>query len=159
VSTPATLESRLDRLERAERRTQTILLAIGVLLLFVGFVMPFLRQEVAAETFAVKSGGTVRATLRASADGIPALTLYDDSGHVRANLSMRADGSPDLVFSDAGGSVRAALRLTTNGVPTLYFADQAGTVRAVLGLPADGLPSLVLLGDSGRVRYMTPSGR
>lgn len=153
------LEARLAQLERAERRTQATLLAVAVLTLFVGFVLPFLRREIAAETFVVRTDGVVRAALAASPQGTPALSLYDADGAVRANLSMRADGSPDLVFNDAAGAVRAALRVTPDGVPTLYFADAGGAIRAVMGLPADGLPSLVLLGDSGRVRYMTPSGR
>lgn len=149
-------ERRIAALEASLRRHQAVLAAVAILLLFTGFVMPFLRQEIAAETFVVKTGGTVRATLTAARDGTPALSMFDDTGVLRANLSMRADGSPDLVFSDARGDVRAALRVTHEGVPTLYFADADGAVRAVMGLPSDGLPSLVLLGDSGRVRYMTP---
>ena len=147
---------RLQQLERAARRNQAVIFALFVLLVFVGFVLPLLRQEIKAERFVLESAGVVRASLATTPDGTPALSLYDAQGMLRMNLSMRGDGSPDVVLNDRDGTVRAALRLSGDGVPRMFFADASGSLKAVMGVPNDGLPSLVLLGDQGQVQYMTP---
>jgi hypothetical protein len=159
VTDPASrdaLANQLQRLERAGRRNQVVVFALAVLLIFVAFVLPMLRQEIAAERFVLKSAGVVRGSLAATSDGTPALSLYDAQGMLRMNLSMRADGSPDVVLNDSDGTVRAALRLSGDGVPSLFFVDASGDLKAVMGVPNDGLPALVLLGDQGQVQYMTP---
>lgn len=153
---PAGLTERLERLERSDRRMQAAVFGLTVLLVFVGFLLPLLRQDVAAKTFVLRSGGHTQALLTVTPSGAPALSFFDQQDNVRADLSLREDGSPGLVLLDEHGRVRGMFRLTPEGVPHIVFTDPEGRPRAAMGLPTDGLPALVLLGDSGRVRYMTP---
>ena len=151
------LADRIARLERSARRTQAAVLVLAVLAVFVGLLLPLMRNEVGAETFVLRAGGVTRALLTTTAEtGAPALSFFDANGAVRADLSLRADGSPGLVLLDERGRVRGMFRLTNEGVPNILFTDPDGHPKAAMGLPTDGIPALVLLGDSGRVRYMTP---
>lgn len=149
-------DDRLTRLETANRRLRLWVAVLTVAVVLMELVVPLTRKTVTATAFQLAAGGRTRASLAASADGTPALTLYDARGEARLNVGMRADGSPDITLTDADGHIRVALRISEARVPTLFLTDGGGQVRVAMGVPNDGLPTLVLLGDGERVRYMTP---
>ncbi len=134
-TTDAALATRVTRLEEALRRAYWTIAALAVLVVFVGLILPMLRQEVAAERFVLTVAGAKRADLAASEDGLPTLSLYDSNERVRLAMLVNEDG-----------------------VPLLFFADHMGDVRAVFGLPSDGIPAVVLRGAADSVHYMTPYG-
>jgi hypothetical protein len=78
--------------------------------------------------------GNQVAELSSAANGEVSLTLYDrKSGLARAGLGLSADGVPALVLFDQNGKDRAELHLNAAGKPGLALADESG--KSVSGLP------------------------
>lgn len=80
------------------------------------------------------AGGNQVAGLSASANGEINLTLYDNkSGLARVGLGLSADGAPALALFDQNGKDRAELHVDKNGKPGLALADESG--KSIAGMP------------------------
>jgi hypothetical protein len=72
--------------------------------------------------------------LSSSGNGEVNLTLYDaKSGLARAGLGLSADGVPALALFDQNGKDRAELHLDASGKPGLALADENG--KSIAGMP------------------------
>ena len=81
--------------------------------------------------------GDQLASLSSSANGEVNLTLYDGkSGLARAGLGLSAEGIPALVLFDQSGKDRAELHLSASGKPGLALADENG--KPIYGPPTQG---------------------
>jgi hypothetical protein len=79
--------------------------------------------------------GDQLASFSSLANGEINLTLYDHkSGLARAGLGLSADGVPALVLFDQNGKDRAELHLSASGKPGLALADENG--KPVYGPPS-----------------------
>ncbi len=84
--------------------------------------------------------GNQVAGLSTSANGEISLTLYDHkSGLARAGLGLSAEGVPALVLFDQNGKDRAELHLNSKGKPGLALADENG--KSTAGLPMESSPA------------------
>jgi len=84
--------------------------------------------------------GNEVAALSSSANGEVNLTLYDSkSGLARAGLGLSAEGVPALVLFDQNGKDRAELHVTTKGKAGLALADENG--KSIAGLPMESSPA------------------
>jgi len=84
--------------------------------------------------------GNQEASFSSLANGEVNVTLYDrKSGFARAGLGLSADGVPALVLFDQNGKDRAELHLSTAGKPGLALADESG--KSVAGLPLTPSPA------------------
>ena len=59
--------------------------------------------------------GLAREGLGLSADGVPALALFDQNGRDRAELHLNASGKPGLALADANGKSIAGLPMESSG--------------------------------------------
>jgi hypothetical protein len=81
--------------------------------------------------------GNQVAGLTASPSGEVNLTLYGGkTGLARAGLGLSADGNPALALFDQSGKDRAELHLDKSGNPGLALADENG--KTIAGLPEQG---------------------
>ena len=170
----ATLEERMERLERENRRLKVGMLAVVAVV--AGLVCIAATEPVAkvvrAERFeVVDAEGRVRAGLGLPAppaaanlprapyavdalavlDGSPGLTLRDEKGKTRAGLMVSDDGSPSLMLLDETGKARAMLVVDHDGVG-IALGGERGKQRALLGVSSDSGPVLQLRDDKGWVR-------
>jgi len=84
--------------------------------------------------------GNEVAALSSSANGEVNLTLYDaKSGLARVGLGLSAEGAPALVLFDQSGKDRAELHVSPKGKPGLALADENG--KSVAGLPMESSPA------------------
>ena len=167
-----TTEERLERVERelveakaqatrAKRRTQWLLVALGLALgawAFAGTFGPNTAgaqggaaavNEVRARSFVlIDEKDEVRARLSIF-DGGPMLAMSDEKGHLRAILGILKDG-PKLNLFDEKAVTRAVLAVVPDG-SGLVLHDDKGKPRAMLGVAAAG-PELALLDAAGEVR-------
>jgi hypothetical protein len=80
------------------------------------------------------AGGNQVAGFSAAANGEVNLTLYDSkSGLARVGLGLSADGTPALALFDQNGKDRAELHVDKTGKPGLALADENG--KSIAGLP------------------------
>lgn len=80
------------------------------------------------------------ATLAVSANDEARLTLYDPaSGRARAGLGVTADGQPALVLFDQNGKDRVEVHVGPKGRPGIALADENG--KTIAGLPAEAAPA------------------
>ena len=170
-----TIEDRLTRLERRNRRLTLALVLIGVvaaLIVTTGMDRAdAVPEKVTARRFElVDENGKVQAVLGVANDSpflnlsdkngklrvglgvtmgmVPSLSLFDDNGNPRAGLMVIKDSSI-LNLSDANGHVRANLGTTKNGGNVLLM-DENGKVRASLAGGTN--PAVQLSDENGRVR-------
>ncbi len=173
---PDAMTQRLDRLERENRRFKRAgaALLVGLAAVFVmGQALPAkVAKVVEAQVFSVRDmSGTVRATLGASPDGTPYLTLFDKNVKMRAVLQLKEDQSPFFSLLAPDGKAIAQMRLEQDGSGTVQlfdgkqegsivviatpkspgvgFANREGKVRVSLGV-TDGFSLLDLSGSDGK---------
>jgi hypothetical protein len=80
------------------------------------------------------------ATLAVSANDEARLTLYDPtSGRARAGLGVTADGQPALVMFDQNGKDRVEIHVGPKGHPGIALADENG--KSIAGLPEQAAPA------------------
>jgi hypothetical protein len=150
---------RLARLERAQRRTGSVVVILCLLVtLALAWQFLPLRGTIEARRLVVRGlGGTARAEISEWADGSIALRLNDRDGKARGLWRLKSDGSQLFYLSDSIGHRRAEVALDPDGAPTLSLADDAGRTRAVLKPPgASGGPGLALRDGAGRTLFVAP---
>jgi hypothetical protein len=129
------LMSRLDRLERENRRIKrvggSLLAAIG-LVGIVGFAAPKVCDTVWAERFVLKdSRGNQRMVLNAYSTKTPAITFNDASGKGVAALQIEQSGEMSLkVFKKAGQS-EASFSFTPDNLNSIKAASNADADRSI----------------------------
>jgi hypothetical protein len=80
------------------------------------------------------SNGRQLASLSASADNQPSLTLYDpNTGRASVGLGVAEAGQPALVLFDQDGRDRLELHVNKDGNPGIALANAEG--KTVAGLP------------------------
>ena len=141
-----TLEERIDRLERANRRIKWWGIAGFVALISVGF-LALVALGLASEPFVPLNQEVVRAR---------AVHIEDEMGIVRATLAVTPKG-PSLKFFNAEGQSRTVLGLISD-LPVLNLYDVEGTVRASLMVSPDG-PALGFLDSEGSTRSLLSLGQ
>ena len=130
----AELGTRLDRLERSNRRLRAVIVGLAVILGFTTVVTLW----------------PARAEAQGRAVTAQAFLLVDDAGQVRADLSI-VDGSPRLAMWQPG--VREpVVRLATdeNGLSHLVMwrpGAQEAAVALRINNPAEGFGTLLNMGD------------
>ena len=150
-----TIEERLTRLERKNRRLTLALASVGMaamLAVAMGQGAPaVVPQEITAHKFTLVDGnGKTRADLIMLKDG-PSLSLYDENGKTRAELVALKDGS-GLSLYDKNDKKRAELVALKDG-SGLSLYDKNDKKRARLRLDEDR-PSLNLSDENGKPRAM-----
>jgi hypothetical protein len=122
------LEQRVERLERQNRRFRWFLLTLPVLALVLGAEVQkavWKGKTVVAEEFILADAdGKTRALLNLQKDG-PHFFLLDNDGKVRVNLAADSEGNcPALFLINAEGKSLATLRRLQDGSPVLaLFAN------------------------------------
>lgn len=110
-------------------------------------------RTVEAEEFRLEDKeGRLRASLRMTPEGSPALTLHDEEGSARLVMGIGSEGSPSVEIFDRGGKVRASLGLDPAGSSRLLLSDRDGRPRASLALGTSGMPILGFVDENGRCR-------
>lgn len=134
------LEGRLERLERANRRLARLLLvfaavAVAPWLAAATGKSPGAKLEV-SELVLRDAGGARRGGLVVDAAGAARLVLADAAGRDRVSVATTAEGRASLAFTDERGNPRA--RFQTAGDSSLNFYDRNGKLRAALGVTEYG---------------------
>jgi len=127
------IEERLERLERKNRRLTGLLAGLGAaaaLWVVLGAApgtapapLPYMESVAAKKFLVVDAQGKLRATLCIAEKG-PGLWLYDETGAYRAGLGLNEQGA-GLTLIDAKGKNRATMCLAEKG-PELTLYDENG---------------------------------
>jgi hypothetical protein len=154
----ATLEQRMERLERANRRLKLGMLALAAVMVgFVCIAATTSQKVVRAQGFEITdSHGTYRGSLAVDADGAPRLFLHNKGATGGVGLGINADGSPGLALFGKQKDVRVALTVLAHGGPALVFRDENHGHRVLLSADTDEGPSLVFRGKDGKVLWKAP---
>lgn len=140
----AEIASRLEKLERDNKRLKAVVLAAAVVAAALSAIYatrPLPRVVRAREFEVVDNSGDVRARLSGDWNE-PTVGLFDTHGRARAMMSVLPNGSPAIVLSDAQSNPRAVIGVNPGGAPgiTLYDAQGNGKTRATMGVNPDGSP-------------------
>jgi hypothetical protein len=146
-----TIEERLNRLERKNRRLTLAMLLTGVaaaLVVTLGMAKTeVVPDEVKAHSFKLlDDNGNTRAALDVTKDGV-GLALLGGKGNTQAALSV-ANEEAMLVLSDTNDKPRIAMAMSKDG-PMLQLGDESGKTRALLAMQGDS-PGLALLNKNGK---------
>lgn len=125
--TDFTVEQRVTRLERQNRRLK--LGMVAVMAVVAGLVCLAATEPAAklvrAERFqVVDAQGVVRADLGVVAGAGTGLTLYDPNGGERAGLGVNSNGGTGLRLIDKAGRSRIGLAVDHSGNPKIAFLDE-----------------------------------
>ena len=128
TSKSATLEQRIERVERENRRLKiaalTALLGLGGAFSLGAAANP--PQKLEAETIVLRDAqGKSRIVLGVDEEG-PGIAFLDTKGKLRLNLGLAKEG-PALDLLDAAEHPRATLLLTEDQGPILHFVDKKGS--------------------------------
>ncbi len=153
--TMQTLERRLDRVERENRRLKqvgVVVLAVIAAVMLMGHGAPRkVAKVVEAEKFVLRDAdGRVRGRLHTKPDGTAGLSLLDKGGTRRIALSVSPKGSGFEVYEKTG-PLRALLGLASDGTVGLVLNDKLEKRSIALYAGSDWLPMLKLLGSKEEV--------
>lgn len=148
---------RLDRLERANRRLRSAVVATALAALLPWVVAARGASDVvdATEIVLRDPGGNRRGGLRVTPAGQAVLALADAAGRERFVAATDAAGGSGFGFYDAEGHPRARMRTTDDS--SLTFYDRRGKLRAAFGLTEYG-PRWVSEAVDRAVRAAAASG-
>lgn len=126
------IESRLNRLESANRRWRWTALAFAITSLAL-----FINNQKSVIGASNEPFGTLEARK---------FTILNDAGQPRGTFQVGERG-PSLILFDENTKARASLAVTSGG-PALLLMDDKGTPRAGLDVTGDG-PSFSLFSPDG----------
>jgi hypothetical protein len=143
------IQERLDRLERQNRRLKQSALAALVLATALATIYATQRvpQQITAHEFdIVDSNGQVRVRMNTGLG----LTLYDKEGHSRAALALTPDGWPAIMLMDTEGWPRAEMTYIS-GSPSISLtrAKGQGPGSVFMELTPSGAPRIALNDPQG----------
>lgn len=133
------LSSRLDRLERENRRWRRIVVGVGGLAATLGLVAMAtpVCDVITAERLVLRdTSGRQRFTIDAYNQETPTITWSDKSGRTMARLALENDGLARITYYDAQGKPRANERV---GAP-----NSSGDVPKTGDAKKDGAPTIVM---------------
>ncbi len=171
-----TVEERIERLERQNRRMKVAVSALVVALvggvLLTGPLSPRQAKAQAAATprivearefRVVDAKGRERASLKTHKAG-SGLVFYDENGKLRAMLCTTKDGS-NLVLADENGKVRVSADARKDdqdskydGGPTLQLYNESHNTRLMLTVH-NNQPVIALLDENGNYRALLDVGK
>jgi hypothetical protein len=148
-----TIEERLTRLERKNRRLTLALMSVGmaaIVAVAMGQGAPaVVPQEVTAHKLTlVSNNGELQASLMMGKYG-PELNLYDEKGKLRVSLSVYKEFGPELALKDENGRTRVSLWVDKENGPNLSLDDENDKMRAGLWVSKEHGPELSLLNENG----------
>ena len=156
-----TIEERMTRLERKNRRLTLALVLTGlaaILAVGVGMAAPVaVPDEVKAHKFTlVDADGKTRAELglNTGPNG-PGLKLFDENGNMRVGLGLLPDG-PNLTLRDENGKTRVSLNVTKDSICSSILSLSGENGRTGAALSTDGL---LLTDANGKMRAMLAVGK
>ena len=154
MMTDATIEQRLDRVERENRllkRIGAVAVAFIAALILMGQATPSrVAKVVEAEHFVLRDArGTARAVLNVSGNSVN-LALADHEGKHRAVLYVLDDGTAGLALRDKDLTRRNVLYVLPDGSSGLRLAGKDGQKRTDLIVLPDGSHGLILATQNGR---------
>lgn len=164
--TETELTTRLERLERDNRRLKG--LAVAVLVLAAGLSLydaagvhaapQSVPEKISAHEFdVVDSLGTPRIIMGSDPDtqthGGPFIRLYDAKGVQRLMMEVSSDtsevGGPSVWLLDAKGELRALMGLSPDGLSSLNFFADRGRAGARIEVLPTGAPDITLRDPQG----------
>jgi hypothetical protein len=164
--------TRLDALERADRRARRIVraawLAAGLTLLSGQAVSPSSAASdsllvgdaagrhvlvTAAGVSTYDAGGRMRMFVGLNASGMPVVQSFDAASVSRQTFGLFADGDPFVRFYDAAHVKRFDDSFTEGGHPSIELDDAQGVDRADLFESTTTAPTFMLRGSDGKQRF------
>ena len=160
---PLPFESRLEALERDNRRLRRLalglIIGVGVLLGLTSAIMviasrhgmPGMVPQVSeARKFLLRDReGRIRGAWGTNEEGAAQLLMQDDAGRARLRFTVLEDGSTGIAFVDSVNSTRIVVGVLPDESANIVLADQGGKTRAVLGIAANGSTTLVFADRGG----------
>ena len=148
------LLSRVERLEKENRRLKQGALAFLLLIASVG-LMAQTKQKPSAPTSSQRQKGRAPAPAPAGPTAVEAQSfiLKDLNGHVRAELGLTGS-TPSLKFKDESGSALVTLALNTDapGGPLLLLSDPQHHAAVALSVLEHAGPQLSLTGERADIQ-------
>ena len=135
VTEPACQDGFHSRLDKLEKQSFRMKLAVVFMVLIVGYLgfsqivteSSLIRQTLveSRELKLLDNEGNPRLFLRMYSR-VPVMQLLDTNGKPRLSLGMRFDDTPFIDLSDRTGRTRATLELTEKDEPALRLFDENG---------------------------------
>jgi hypothetical protein len=148
------LLSRVERLEKENRRLKQGALAFLLLIASVG-LMAQTKQKPSAPSSSQRQKGRAPAPAPAGPTAVEAqgFILKDANGHVRAELGLTGS-SPSLKFKDESGSALVTLALNADapGGPLLLLSDPQHHASVALSVLEHAGPQLSLTGERADIQ-------
>ncbi|HZT71721.1 MAG TPA: hypothetical protein VFC10_18470 [Terriglobia bacterium] len=161
--TDTELISRLEKLERDNRRLKGFAFAVLVLstALATMYATSPIPQRIKAHEFdLVDNSGNIRGSMLFFM-GNAAISLLDAQGKRRAAMTVDTSGAPGIGVFDAQGILRAGMSVDTSGGTGIGVFDAQGILRAAMMVHTSGEPGIGLFGEQGKgaiAMRVTPSG-
>lgn len=123
---------RLTKIESQNRRLRLVLLAVILLVAYLGFMQLFPDSVIVKQTLLeseevklIDKSGATRLFLRMYSR-VPVLQIIDSKGKPRMSIGLRFDDTPFIDLSDHTGKTRATFEMTEDDEPTLRLFDANG---------------------------------
>jgi hypothetical protein len=155
----ATLEQRLERLERRFRRWWwvgiifAILVGTPVLAVMVALLFRVRGVHEADQILILDKDHRVRMDIGTWDDGSPRLLLAGASGTPRMEIRVDADEAPVMQMRDEGGKVRLSMAVGREG-PTFSLNGKDENARLMMTLAGDSVPSVVMHDVRSKLRAL-----
>ncbi len=168
-----TLEARVRRLERNQRRWRAGAIALAMLMgagVLLGLAQPRARVLTTTRLELVDSEGRLRGVLTTAEDGSPGLMMLDDAGATRLTLAAQAGGPVGLLAHGVDGAVGLSATLEGEGrgvvsaagvrAQRLALHDGEDRDRIQMGMLEQDEPGIVIGDEAGtpRVRLFAIEG-
>ena len=144
IGEPDTIDRRIERLERSQKKLQGIASILGLLLVALAAWQFLPRNSVIhAKAFVLRDEQKrERAELSTWDDGTVVLRLNGKNEKARGLWRLNPDGRLILKLADAEGHSRAELALDEKGQPSLIFAEEGGHIRTWIGIQGSDGPAV-----------------
>ncbi len=149
--TDTELISRLEKLERDNRRLKGFAFAVLVLstALATMYATSPIPQRIKAHEFdLVDNSGNIRGSMLFFM-GNAAISLLDAQGKRRAAMTVDTSGAPGIGVFDAQGILRAAMMVHTSGEPGIGLFGEQGKGAIAMRVTPSGEPSINLFDKEG----------
>lgn len=144
VDDTRSVEQRIARLERSQKKLQSIALVLTLLVVaLTGWQFLPGPPEVRVRTLSLMDRqNRNRAELTTWADGTVVFRMNGENEKARAMWRLHRDGAISIRFADEQGHGRLEMRTEGDGTPSLVFGDERGHAGTWIGIPGDGGPAV-----------------